>query len=111
MGSIPTPGTNRALAPRREVKKYLYLNGWYGSRRGRTVYWQAAMARSGDTHVAGQESPAMNSSETRISPDPHFEALKSLTRLHWMINFEAVASVPDKIGAIGAYPATRARLN
>lgn len=47
----------------------------------------------------------------RSSPDPHFEALKSLTRLHWMLNFEAVASVPDKIGAIAPYPSTKVTLN
>lgn len=42
----------------------------------------------------------MNTSDPRISPDPHFEALKSLTRLQWMLNFEAVATVPNKAGAI-----------
>jgi hypothetical protein len=53
----------------------------------------------------------MNPSDPRSSPDPHFEALKSLTRLQWMLNFEAVASVPDRIGAIGAYPEARSTLN
>lgn len=53
----------------------------------------------------------MNPSERRSSPDPHFEALKSLTRLQWMLNFEAVASVPDRIGAITPYPQAGAALN
>ena len=53
----------------------------------------------------------MNPSERRSSPDPHFEALKSLTRLHWMLNFEAVASVPDRVGAIAPYAGTSALLN
>jgi hypothetical protein len=26
--------------------------------------------------------------------DPHFEALKDITRLSWLLNFEAVATVP-----------------
>ena len=49
----------------------------------------------------------MNTSDPRISPDPHFEALKSLTRLHWMLNFEAVATVPNKACAIGSEPTPR----
>lgn len=52
----------------------------------------------------------MNSFELRSSLDPHFEALKSLTRLNWMLNFEAVASVPDKIGAIAPYHESRVTL-
>jgi len=35
-----------------------------------------------------------------ISPDPHFEALKSLTRLQWMLNFEAIATVGNDEDAI-----------
>lgn len=49
----------------------------------------------------------MNTSDPRISPDPHFEALKSLTRLQWMLNFEAVATVPNKVGAIDSDPIAR----
>jgi len=30
-----------------------------------------------------------------ISSDPNFEVLKLLTRMQWMLNFEAVASVPN----------------
>ena len=32
--------------------------------------------------------------------DPHFEALKSLTRLHWMINFEALATAGNDEDAL-----------
>ena len=51
----------------------------------------------------------MNTSDPRFSPDPHFEALKSLTRLQWMLNFEAVATVPNRAGAIA--PEATPRLN
>jgi hypothetical protein len=46
----------------------------------------------------------MNTSDPRFSTDIHFEALKSLTRLQWMLNFEAVATVPDRAAAVGPYP-------
>ena len=49
----------------------------------------------------------MSTSTPRISPDPHFEALKSLTRLQWMLNFEAVATVPNKANAIGPEATSR----
>ena len=32
--------------------------------------------------------------------DVHFDALKDLTRLAWLLNFEAVATVPPKAGAV-----------
>ena len=32
-----------------------------------------------------------------------FEALKDITRLMWMLNFEAVATVPNTEGAIEAW--------
>jgi len=49
----------------------------------------------------------MNTSNPRFGVDPDFEALKSLTRLQWMLNFEAVATVPNKAAAIGREPAPR----
>ena len=49
----------------------------------------------------------MTPSGPRFNPDPHFEALKSLTRVQWMLNFEAVATVPDKACAIGPERTTR----
>ena len=30
----------------------------------------------------------------------HFEALKDMTRLAWLLNFEAVATLPSKAGAV-----------
>ena len=38
--------------------------------------------------------------QTQFSPDVHFEAMKDLTRLAWLLNFEAVATVPPKAGAL-----------
>ena len=35
-----------------------------------------------------------------ISPNSDFEALKLVTRVQWMIHFEAVASVPNHEDAI-----------
>ena len=40
--------------------------------------------------------------------DPGFEALKSLTRLHWMLNFEAVATVPNDEDALAWAPRANA---
>ena len=34
--------------------------------------------------------------------DPHFEALKDITRLAWLLNFEAVATVPGQAPAIAS---------
>ena len=34
------------------------------------------------------------------TPNPDFEALKDITRLAWLLNFEAVATVPAAEGAI-----------
>jgi hypothetical protein len=44
----------------------------------------------------------MNSSASVLSSDPHFDALKAVTRLHWLLNFEAVATVPERIAAVQA---------
>jgi hypothetical protein len=32
--------------------------------------------------------------------DVHFEAMKDVTRLFWLLNFEAVAAVPGTDGAV-----------
>jgi hypothetical protein len=64
-------------------------------------------AGSGDNAVPDRKGFPMSTSAPRFSPDPHFEALKSLTRLQWMLNFEAVASVPNKANAIGPEPMPR----
>jgi hypothetical protein len=32
--------------------------------------------------------------------DTHFEAMKDVTRLYWLLNFEAVATVPALEGAV-----------
>jgi len=37
---------------------------------------------------------------TQISPDAHFEAMKDVTRIAWMLNFEALATVPPKADAV-----------
>lgn len=34
------------------------------------------------------------------APDIHFEALKDVTRLAWLLNFEALATVPPKVTAV-----------
>lgn len=51
------------------------------------------MAGPGRTTAAGGK-PDM------ISSDPDFQALKLMTCMKWMINFEAVASVPNHEDAI-----------
>ena len=38
--------------------------------------------------------------QTHTPVDVHFEAMKDLTRLAWLLNFEAVAAVPPKAGAV-----------
>ena len=38
--------------------------------------------------------------QSQSSSDVHFEAMKDLTRLAWLLNFEAVATVPPKAGAL-----------
>ena len=35
-------------------------------------------------------------------PDVHFEAMKDVTRLFWLLNFEAVATVAGTDGAVRA---------
>ncbi|HEX6632871.1 MAG TPA: hypothetical protein VF038_02820 [Usitatibacter sp.] len=40
--------------------------------------------------------------QTQISPDIHFESMKDVTRLAWLLNFEAVAAVPPKATAVPA---------
>jgi len=42
--------------------------------------------------------------KTQTLQDPHFEALKNLTRLAWLVNFEAVATVPCQDHAIANGP-------
>lgn len=37
---------------------------------------------------------------TQTTSDVHFEALKDVTRLAWLLNFEALATVPAKAAAI-----------
>jgi len=39
-----------------------------------------------------------------ISPDPDFEALKLMTRMKWMLNFEAIATVGNDEDAIELAP-------
>lgn len=34
------------------------------------------------------------------TPDVHFEALKDVTRLAWLLNFEALATVPARAAAV-----------
>lgn len=34
------------------------------------------------------------------TPNPDFEALKDITRLAWLLNFEAIATVPPAKDAI-----------
>jgi hypothetical protein len=41
---------------------------------------------------------------TQTLRDPDFEALKNLTRLTWLVNFEAVATVPCQDEAIAKAP-------
>ena len=36
--------------------------------------------------------------------DVHFEALKDITRLSWLLNFEALAAVPTLEGAVRREP-------
>jgi len=38
--------------------------------------------------------------DTETIRDVHFEALKDVTRLAWLLNFEAVATVPAKESAL-----------
>lgn len=46
--------------------------------------------------------------QTQSISDVHFEAMKDVTRLAWLLNFEALATVPSKRGAIpGARPVIR----
>jgi len=52
----------------------------------------------------GMKGSAM---QTQSSPDLHFEAVKDLTRLAWLINFEAVATVPARAGALAPFPHIR----
>lgn len=40
------------------------------------------------------------SMQTQTPIDVHFEAMKDMTRLAWLLNFEAVATVPPKTGAV-----------
>ena len=40
------------------------------------------------------------SMQTQTSIDVDFEAMKDVTRLAWLLNFEAVATVPPKAGAV-----------
>jgi len=51
----------------------------------------------------------MNTFDMALAPDPHFEALKSLTRLQWMLNFEAVATVADRKSALNTFAGSKAR--
>ena len=37
---------------------------------------------------------------TQTPIDVHFEAMKDMTRLAWLLNFEAVATVPPKAGTV-----------
>lgn len=37
--------------------------------------------------------------QTRSAPDTHFETMKDVTRLAWLLNFEAVAAVPPHAAA------------
>jgi hypothetical protein len=37
---------------------------------------------------------------TEHLPDVHFEAMKDVTRLFWLLNFEAVATVPGTEAAV-----------
>lgn len=36
----------------------------------------------------------------KMTPDLDFEALKNVTRLAWLLNFEALATVPPKAAAV-----------
>lgn len=38
--------------------------------------------------------------QTQTTRDNDFEALKNVTRLAWLLNFEAVATVPPKASAV-----------
>ena len=38
--------------------------------------------------------------QTQAPTDVHFEALKDVTRLAWLLNFEALATVPAKAAAV-----------
>ena len=40
------------------------------------------------------------SMQTQTPIDIHFEAMKDVTRLAWLLNFEAVATVPPKADAV-----------
>ena len=91
-----------------EVKLFIYLYPWRAHANGRTVERPVSMVGPGGNVSRAGKVP-MNTSDPRFSPDPHFEALKSLTRLQWMLNFEAVATVPNKAGAIA--PEATPRLN
>jgi hypothetical protein len=37
-----------------------------------------------------------------MTPNHDFEALKDITRLQWMLNFEAIATVPNDEDALEA---------
>jgi hypothetical protein len=41
--------------------------------------------------------------QTQSCSNLHFEAIKGVTRLAWLINFEAVAAVPPKAGAVSKH--------
>jgi hypothetical protein len=47
--------------------------------------------------ATSREGPPMNTEHLR---DVHFEAMKDVTRLFWLLNFEAVATVPGTEGAV-----------
>ena len=38
--------------------------------------------------------------EIQPTRDGHFKAMKDITRLSWMLNFEAVATVPPQVPAV-----------
>lgn len=38
--------------------------------------------------------------QTQSLPDVHFEAMKDVARLAWLLNFEALAVVPPKASAV-----------
>jgi hypothetical protein len=38
--------------------------------------------------------------QTQATFDVHFDAMKDMTRLAWLLNFEALAAVPPRAGAV-----------
>ena len=44
------------------------------------------------------EAPSTKASMTRT--DPHFEALKSITRVQWLLNFEALGAIGNDEDAL-----------